>query len=117
MIGPPMSRLASWLQRRTPSTGPRRLARPPPKSATPQPSDARRLRMTTGIRISSPLPMTFVPVRRIAAVLAALAISAGITAPLARAAITLPPTQNGVSVYDLADIWDTPTERTAQQVI
>ena len=38
-IGSPMARLASWLPNRTPSTGARRLASPPPKSAE---SPARR---------------------------------------------------------------------------
>jgi uncharacterized membrane protein YgcG len=52
--------------------------------------------------------------RRVVALLAALAISASLAAQVALAAMTLPPTQEGVSVYDLAEIWDASTEAQAQ---
>jgi uncharacterized membrane protein YgcG len=49
----------------------------------------------------------------IAAGLAALAIAA---APLAIAQMTLPPSREGVYVYDLAQIWDAPAELEAQRI-
>jgi uncharacterized membrane protein YgcG len=61
--------------------------------------------------------MTSAPVRRLAAILAAIAIGASAAAPVALAAVTLPPREDGVNVYDLANIWNASTETNAQQVI
>ena len=76
----------------------------------------------SGIRISSRLPMH--PVRRLApafvrrgaAIAAGLAVLAIATAPLAVAQMTLPPSREGVYVYDLANIWNAPAELEAQQI-
>jgi uncharacterized membrane protein YgcG len=52
-----------------------------------------------------------------AATLAAAALAAVLAAaPLALAEMTLPPTREGVYVYDLADIWSAGTEAEAQQI-
>lgn len=51
----------------------------------------------------------------LAAVSAVLAV-ASIAAPLALAQMTLPPSREGVYVYDLAEIWGTPAELEAQQI-
>jgi uncharacterized membrane protein YgcG len=46
-----------------------------------------------------------------------MALGAMLTAPGALAAVALPPAQDGVNVYDLANIWDVSTETNAQQII
>jgi uncharacterized membrane protein YgcG len=43
-------------------------------------------------------------------------VAAIVAAPLAVAQMTLPPTREGVYVYDLADIWNRPAEVEAQQI-
>lgn len=54
--------------------------------------------------------------RRVAALLAALAISFSLAAQVALAAMTLPPTREGVYVYDLANIWSASAEAEAQSI-
>lgn len=54
--------------------------------------------------------------RRVVALLAALLIAGSVAVQGALAAMTLPPTQEGVSVYDLADIWSASTEAQAQAI-
>jgi uncharacterized membrane protein YgcG len=61
--------------------------------------------------------MTSVPVRRLAAALIAAVVGVGLLSQLALAAVTLPPAQDGVYVYDLANIWNASTETNAQQII
>src|SRR5215212_3951858 len=118
----PTSRLATWLPPRTPSAGARRLVRPPPKSPKPQPIDASRPRRTTtsvggkresGTRISSRLPMH--GVARTLPPLLALAISV-LGAGVALGQMTLPPSEEGRYVYDLAEIWTPDTEARAQSI-
>ena len=60
--------------------------------------------------------MAAVRVHRLAALIAALAISFALAAPVALASLVLPPSQAGVAVYDLAGIWDAATESTAQGI-
>src|SRR5436190_430172 len=118
-IGTPIARLAIWLPRRTPSTGARRLVRPPPKSAMPQPIEASRPRTMTaraggkrgsGMPVSSRLPMTRARTaafaHRSAALGAVLGAAMVLALPLAALGrLTLPPSQAGRYVYDLAGIW------------
>ncbi len=54
------------------------------------------------------------PLRASAALVAAVAVL--VAAPLAFAQMTLPPTREGVYVYDLAEIWGQPAEPEAQQI-
>lgn len=54
--------------------------------------------------------------RRVVALLAALVIAGSMAAQGALAAMTLPPTREGVYVYDLADIWSASTEAQAQAI-
>jgi uncharacterized membrane protein YgcG len=54
--------------------------------------------------------------RRFAALAAALAIGALVALPLAVAGLELPPSREGVYVYDLANIWSANTEAAAQQI-
>jgi uncharacterized membrane protein YgcG len=54
--------------------------------------------------------------RRVVALLAALSISASLAAQVALATMTLPPTREGVYVYDLADIWSPAAEAQAQAI-
>ena len=54
--------------------------------------------------------------RRVVALLAALSISVSLAAQVALAAMTLPPTREGVYVYDLADIWNPTAEAQAQAI-
>src|SRR5439155_1237694 len=120
-IGTPMARLAIWLPRRTPSTGVRRLVRPPPKSARPQPIEASRPRPMTatagetrrcpGIPVSSRLPMTRARTFALGGRRAALAVALGGAVALALPVaaldqVTIPPSQEGRYVYDLAGIWN-----------
>jgi uncharacterized membrane protein YgcG len=56
-------------------------------------------------------------VRRLAATAAAVGLALSVAAPAALGAITLPPKQSGVTVYDLANIWKPSTEQTAQSII
>jgi uncharacterized membrane protein YgcG len=60
--------------------------------------------------------MTSVPIRRVAAVFATLAILGTLAAQVALASLTLPPSQAGVNVYDLAGIWSPSTITTAQGI-
>jgi uncharacterized membrane protein YgcG len=55
-------------------------------------------------------------VRRLLPVAAALAACLVLGAQLAVAQMTLPPSREGVYVYDLAEIWATSTEEEAQQI-
>jgi uncharacterized membrane protein YgcG len=54
--------------------------------------------------------------RRVVALLAALFIAASMAAQVVLAAMVLPPTREGVYVYDLADIWSPATEAQAQSI-
>jgi uncharacterized membrane protein YgcG len=54
--------------------------------------------------------------RRVVALLAALLIAASMAAQVVLAAMVLPPTREGVYVYDLADIWSPATEAQAQSI-
>lgn len=54
--------------------------------------------------------------RRVVALLAAIVIAGSVAAQGALAAMTLPPTREGVYVYDLADIWSPATEAEAQSI-
>ena len=54
--------------------------------------------------------------RRAAALIAAAAFAGFVAAPAVLGAMTLPPSQEGVAVYDFADIWDATTEASAQQI-
>jgi uncharacterized membrane protein YgcG len=54
--------------------------------------------------------------RRVIALLAALAIAGSVAIPAAFAAMTLPPSREGVYVYDLAEIWSPSTEARAQDI-
>ena len=54
--------------------------------------------------------------RRLSTIAAALAALAIAGAPLAIAQMTLPPSREGVYVYDLAEIWEAPAELEAQQI-
>jgi uncharacterized membrane protein YgcG len=56
------------------------------------------------------------PSRRLLGLFAATAFAISVAAPLAFAAMTLPPTREGVYVYDLAEIWDPATEAQAQSI-
>jgi uncharacterized membrane protein YgcG len=55
-------------------------------------------------------------VRRLLPVAAALAACLLAGAQVALAQMTLPPSQEGVYVYDLAEVWTAPTEAEAQQI-
>ncbi len=54
--------------------------------------------------------------RRVAALLAALAIAGSVAVPGVLASMTLPPSREGVYVYDLAEIWSAGTEAQAQAI-
>jgi uncharacterized membrane protein YgcG len=54
--------------------------------------------------------------RRVVALLAALLFAASMAAQVVLAAMVLPPTREGVYVYDLADIWSPATEAQAQSI-
>lgn len=54
--------------------------------------------------------------RRVVVLLAALAISVSLAGQVALAAMILPPTREGVYVYDLADIWSPAAEKEAQSI-
>ena len=54
--------------------------------------------------------------RRAAALIAVAAFAGLVAAPAVLGAMTLPPTREGVAVYDLAEIWDATTEATAQRI-
>jgi uncharacterized membrane protein YgcG len=69
--------------------------------------------MTSGIRISSRLPMRLA---RPFLLLAAGLLAAMAFAPIGIAQMTLPPTREGVYVYDLAKIWNAPAKLEAQQI-
>jgi uncharacterized membrane protein YgcG len=56
------------------------------------------------------------PRPRIPRVIAALILALGFAAPSAVAALTLPPSQEGVAVYDLADVWQPATIAQAQSI-
>jgi uncharacterized membrane protein YgcG len=60
-------------------------------------------------RLGSPSP-------RVLGLFAAATFAIFVAAPLAFAAMTLPPTREGVYVYDLAEIWDPATEAQAQSI-
>ncbi len=53
---------------------------------------------------------------RLLALLAVAAFGGAVAAPLALATMTLPPSREGVYVYDLAEIWDASTEAQAQSI-
>lgn len=54
--------------------------------------------------------------RRAVALLAALVVATSLAAEVALAAMVLPPTREGVYVYDLAEIWSPSTEAEAQSI-
>ncbi|MEO5704201.1 MAG: TPM domain-containing protein [Candidatus Limnocylindrales bacterium] len=54
--------------------------------------------------------------RRVFALLAALLVAGSVAAPGVLASMTLPPTREGVYVYDLAEIWSASTEAQAQSI-
>jgi uncharacterized membrane protein YgcG len=58
-----------------------------------------------------------VGLRRLAVLLAAPAMALGLAVHVALAAMALPPTREGVYVYDLAEIWDQSTEDRAQAIV
>jgi uncharacterized membrane protein YgcG len=60
--------------------------------------------------------MATVRTRRFGAVLLALVVGVSLAAQIALAARTLPPSQEGVNVYDLAGIWTASTKTTAQGI-
>ena len=66
----------------------------------------------TRVRRLQPSP----PVRRLIALVASAALAGAMAAPLAFAAMTLPPTREGVYVYDLAEIWSPAAEAEAQSI-
>jgi uncharacterized membrane protein YgcG len=71
----------------------------------------------SGIRISSRLPMHRArPVRSLLVATALVAVAGLVAAPLVLAEMVLPPTREGVYVYDLAAIWTSDTEAQAQAV-
>ena len=54
--------------------------------------------------------------RRVAVLFAALGIATSLAAQIALAAMVLPPTREGVYVYDLANIWSDSAEAQAQAI-
>ena len=54
--------------------------------------------------------------RRVFALIAALVVTGSLAAQVALGAMVLPPTREGVAVYDLAGIWSDATEAQAQSI-